>query len=143
MTRPSKQGSRGRGWFAESLQDEEFQRLLECENFVEQFLASMEVEMARQKISRAELARRLSCSAANITQIFRQTRNLTAATMVDIAWALELRLRLAIEAFASGERQSPENWMSSSTSTCEPNLGVTERPQDWSVGLPDPVRLAS
>lgn len=44
--------------------------------------------MERRKISRAELAKRLGCSAANVTQILRHKNNLTFSTAVEIAQAL-------------------------------------------------------
>lgn len=88
----TKKGSPG--WLADKRDDPEFQRLCAREDFIEDFLTHVELEMKRQGISRAELARRMECKASNITQMFRRTRNLTAASMVDVAFHLNIRIRL-------------------------------------------------
>lgn len=82
------------GWLAGKKNDPEFQRLCAREDFIENFLTRVELEMKQRKISRAELARRMLCKPSNITQMFRRTRNLTAASMVDIAFHLKLCIKL-------------------------------------------------
>ena len=82
-----------KGWLAANMEDPEFRRLLEREEIIEDFLNHVDEEMAKQGISRAELARRMDCKPSNITQIMRRTRNLTVATMVDIAFFLGLNRR--------------------------------------------------
>lgn len=84
-------------WLDEQFQDPEFQRLYAREDLIEDFLGAVEEEMQRQGVSRSELATRLGCKPANVTQMFRRTRNLTASTMVDIAFHLGLRLKLQVE----------------------------------------------
>ena len=84
--------SETKGWLATNMEDPEFQRLLEREEIIEDFLNHVDEEMENRGISRAELARRMGCKPANITQIMRRTRNLTVATMVDIAFFLDLKL---------------------------------------------------
>lgn len=88
------------GWLEKDLQDPEFQRLCQREDFIESFLDYIEAEMKRLNITRAELARRMECRPSNITQMFRRTRNLTAATMVDIAFHLNLQMKLVFSDFA-------------------------------------------
>jgi ribosome-binding protein aMBF1 (putative translation factor) len=78
------------------LDDPEFRKLYAREEIIEDFLNRIDEEMEKQGISRAELAKRMGCKPANITQIMRRTRNLTVATMVDIAFFLNLKLGLII-----------------------------------------------
>ncbi len=84
------------GWLEDKTDDPEFQRLYAREDFIEEFLHRVEEEMASQRVSRTELARRLECRPGNITRIFHKTSNLTAATMVDVAFCLNLRLQVHV-----------------------------------------------
>jgi len=88
--------SKREGWLQRNLQDPEFKRYLAREDLIEHFLNAIDSEMSRRGVSRAELARRMGCRPSNVTQILRRTRNLTVATMVDIAFHLDLRLELVI-----------------------------------------------
>lgn len=83
-----------RGWLSDKIRDPEFQRLCAREDLIEDFLSAVEAAMLKKKITRADLARRLKCSPQNVTQLFRRTSNLTAATMADIAFHLGLTLKL-------------------------------------------------
>jgi transcriptional regulator with XRE-family HTH domain len=94
-----------KGWLQANLQDPEFQRLYAREELIEDFLGAVEEAMQQQGVSRSDLANRLGCKPANITQIMRRTRNLTASTMVDIAFALGLRLQLQVEPAQSEDGQ--------------------------------------
>jgi plasmid maintenance system antidote protein VapI len=84
------------GWLQSNLQDPKFQRLYQREDLIEDFLGGIEEELERQGLSRKDLAERLGCRPANVTQIMRRTRNLTANTIVDIAFALGLKLKLSM-----------------------------------------------
>ena len=53
--------------------------------------------MAENNVSRAELARRLGTSRANITQMLNGSRNLTLRTLADMAWACEARIDVRVE----------------------------------------------
>ncbi len=86
-----------KGWLEGKLEDPNFERLVARENFIEYFLTEIDRIMREQKITRAELARRMNCRPANVTQLFRRTRNLTATSMVDLAFHLNLKLRLLVE----------------------------------------------
>jgi hypothetical protein len=86
-----------RGWLEDKTDNPEFLRLCAREEFIEEFLSHVENEMKRTSVSRAELARRMECKPSNVTQMFRRTRNLTAATMVDIAFHLKLQLRVVFD----------------------------------------------
>ena len=66
---------------------DEDRRLLEQERLV---LAATELicrAMQDEHLSRAELARRIGTSRANITQLLSGSRNLTVRTLSDLAWA--------------------------------------------------------
>jgi ribosome-binding protein aMBF1 (putative translation factor) len=84
------------GWLEAMADDAEFHRLYAREDLIEDFLHAIEAAMARQGVSRSELARRLGCRPANVTRIMRRTTNLTAATLVDMAFALDLHVRLDV-----------------------------------------------
>ena len=71
-------------WLSDRLESPEFQRLLEREDFIERYLDEIESLMDEKGVSRSDLARRMNCSRANITQMFRRTKNLTAESMVDL-----------------------------------------------------------
>lgn len=86
------------GWLADKRKDPEFLRLCAHEDLIEDFLTRLDLEMKRQKITRAELARRMGCQPSNISMLFRRTRNLTAAAMADIAFHLGLSLKLVFGA---------------------------------------------
>jgi len=53
--------------------------------------------MVDKKVSRSELARRLSCSAANVTQMLSENSNLTLETVAKVFYALEDRCKLSSE----------------------------------------------
>lgn len=76
------------GWLDGKTGDPEFRRLYAREEAIEAFLSRVDQEMERLGITRTEMARRMGCSPANVTQVMRRTANLTAATMVDLAGAL-------------------------------------------------------
>jgi transcriptional regulator with XRE-family HTH domain len=84
------------GWLDEKMEDASFRRLYEREKVIESFLNRIQQVMDRQSVTRAELARRMECSAANITQLMRRTTNLTVATMVDLAFSLDQKVTLSI-----------------------------------------------
>ncbi len=66
-------------------------REMEYEWFVDEVIVKIEQAMDKKAVSRTELAKRLDCSPANVTQLLRQGSNLTLKSLVDIALALEHR----------------------------------------------------
>jgi hypothetical protein len=98
------------GWLDDKVDDPEFMRLYAREEFIEGFLTYVENEMKRTKVSRAELARRMDCKRSNVTQMFRRTRNLTAATMVDITFHLKLKLKLIFNEWSQARTLEPVWW---------------------------------
>ncbi len=65
---------------------------------IQEFTEELSRRMEEEKISRGDLARRLGTSPAYVTKILRGNANFTLATMVKLARALgmELRIRLAL-----------------------------------------------
>jgi transcriptional regulator with XRE-family HTH domain len=92
-----KRAEDAKGWLEAQLEDREFRRSYAREDLIEEFLHQVEEAMDRRGVSRRQLAALLGCSAANVTRIMRRTGNLTAATMADLAFALDLRLRIDLE----------------------------------------------
>lgn len=86
-----------KGWFSERMEDPEFRRHYERESATEDFLGQIEDLLAALNISRSKLAELMGCKPSNITKIMRRSNNLKLSTMVDMAMALNRRLRLSIE----------------------------------------------
>ncbi len=59
-----------------------------------------------QGLSKAELARKIGTSRSYVTQIFSGSKNLTLATVADLAWALGLRACVKFEPLRSNEFMS-------------------------------------
>jgi DNA-binding Xre family transcriptional regulator len=74
-----------------ALQDPEVIRDMEYEWFVDEIIVKIEQAMEKQDMSRTDLANKLQCSPANVTQLLRHGSNLTLKSLVDIALALEHR----------------------------------------------------
>lgn len=76
-----------------ALEDPQTRIEMEYEWFVDDVIVKIEQAMDKQKVSRAELAKRLNCSPANVTRLLRHGSNLTLKSLVDIALALEHRFK--------------------------------------------------
>jgi len=59
--------------------------------------------MERKGLSKADLARSLGTSRANITQAFSGARNVTLRTLSDLAWACGVRVCVKVEPLRTGE----------------------------------------
>jgi transcriptional regulator with XRE-family HTH domain len=101
MTRANETDETEKGWFETKLEDPEFRRLYAREDLIEGFLHQVEQAMKEKGVSRAQLAERLACSSANVTRIMRRSSNLTAATMADMAFALDLRVRVYLDSLST------------------------------------------
>ncbi|MCG3190804.1 MAG: hypothetical protein DIJKHBIC_00024 [Thermoanaerobaculia bacterium] len=88
--------SEEKDWLRANMQDEEFRVLLAREGVIEGFLLAVEREMDKKGVTRSALARKMGCSAANITRIMRRSSNLTVESMVDIAYFLGMRLEISL-----------------------------------------------
>ena len=59
--------------------------------------------MERKGLTKADLARALGTSRANITQVFSGARNVTLKTLSDLAWACGVRVRITTEPLRAGD----------------------------------------
>jgi len=55
-------------------------------------------EMERQGLTKADVAERLGCSRAYVTQLLSGSRNMTLRTFADISWALGMRSSIELDA---------------------------------------------
>jgi len=74
-----------------SLEDPEIRAHFEREWLADEIIAALEQRMKELGISRAELARKLKCTPANVTKLFRRGTNLTLSSIVDLALAIDHR----------------------------------------------------
>lgn len=75
-------------------QDPLFRKELAIEAFVLDASEVIARAMKEQRVSRAELARRMGKSRAWITQVLSGRANLTLRTLAEIAWSLGVELKL-------------------------------------------------
>lgn len=88
--------SRSTGWLDEYSRETAFQQAWERESFIESFLVRIEQELDALKMSRVQLAEAMECRPSNITRIMKNTANLTAEKMVDMARAVGLQARVML-----------------------------------------------
>ncbi|MGC9983245.1 MAG: hypothetical protein ABSF35_06390, partial [Polyangia bacterium] len=69
--------SGNKDFVSRALKDPEMRREMEYEWFVDEVIVKIEQAMDKKAVSRTELAKRLDCSPANVTQLLRQGSNLT------------------------------------------------------------------
>jgi hypothetical protein len=110
MTEIKKDGEAG--WFSENIVDPEFRRSYERETAAEDFLGQIEAIMRARGLSRTQLAKIMECNPANITKVMRTTNNLKLSTMVDMALALDHRIRITLQVAGteSVHCESPSYW---------------------------------
>lgn len=94
--------SNNQEWAERQQRSEEDRRAYELERLNVWALDEIYAAMERSGQTKADLARKLGTSRANITQIFAGSRNLTLRTLVDLAWACDIRLCLKSEPLRSG-----------------------------------------
>lgn len=85
------------GWLAGRMKSLEFRKSFERHGVADDFITAIEAVMVRDGVSRSQLAERMGCNPANVTRAMRNTTNLTIATMVDMAFALDCRVRVWIQ----------------------------------------------
>lgn len=78
--------------FEEFMADDERRRLYERESLAFDAAEIISVLMEEKEVSKAELARRVGKSRADITQLLSGARNMTIHTLADLAFALGTRL---------------------------------------------------
>jgi len=94
--------------FEQLIERPEFRKLYAIEGLVTEageFIARL---MREQKVTKAELARRLGRSRAYITQMLSGSTNLTVRTLAEVAYALGAEVRLgAVPLQAAQREQAP------------------------------------
>lgn len=80
--------------YGQLIKTAENRRLLEQELLVVEATELVCDLLEKNRISRAELARRIGKSKAFVSQILSGSRNMTLRTLADLAWALDARIQL-------------------------------------------------
>jgi transcriptional regulator with XRE-family HTH domain len=76
------------------MEDPEFRRLLSIEALVAQASEVIARLMAEQKVSKADLARRLKKSRAWVTQLLSGKANMTVRTLAEVTYTLDAEVKL-------------------------------------------------
>lgn len=84
-----------KGWVARKLEDPSFLLGFEQEWLSDQFCDLLQSALENERLSRADVARRLGRSRASITKSLQRGRNLTIRTMVELLDACGYRLRIS------------------------------------------------
>jgi len=90
-------------WIARQEDCEDSRREYERERLIVWTLDSLADLLQEEKITKADVARRLGTSRAHVTQIFTGSRNATLATVSDLAWACGKRAIVKFEPLRSGQ----------------------------------------
>lgn len=112
------------------MKDPEFRRILAIEALVAEASEVIAKLMAEQKLSKADLARRLSKSRAWVTQLLSGRANMTVRTLAEVAYALNGEVKL-------GAR--PLSWQSSrkpGSATAGRAGARRNSAKGWSLGEP-------
>ena len=76
------------------MEDPEFRRLLSIEALVAEASEVIARLMAEQKVSKANLARRLNKSRAWVTQLLSGSANITVRTLAEVVYVLDAEVKL-------------------------------------------------
>lgn len=90
-------------WIARQDADDASRRDYERERLVAWVMAGISDLMERESLSKADLARKLGCSRAHITQLLSGSRNATLHSVADLAWACGARAAFRWEPLRSGD----------------------------------------
>jgi transcriptional regulator with XRE-family HTH domain len=85
-------------WVDQQRADPEIARLHEQERLLIWVTEEICEYMDSAGLSRADLARRLGTSRANVSQLLSGERNLTLRSVADIAWACDARVKIQLHA---------------------------------------------
>ena len=83
-------------WLTSNLKDQEFRRLFKQELLVEEFITRVEETMVAFAITKTELAKRMQCSVAKVSRALRSPATMTLATLLDIAFSLNIQLEVVL-----------------------------------------------
>ena len=79
------------------MEDPEFRRLFTAEALVAETAEAIAKSMAEQRVSKADLARRLNKSRAWVTQLLGGKANMTVRTLAEVVYALDGEVKLRIQ----------------------------------------------
>ncbi len=131
--------SANREWIDRQQKTTERRRDYEYERLAIWVLDELYEAMERSDLTKADIARALGTSRANITQIFSGSRNLTLRTLSDLAWACGVRLCLKTEPLRTGD------YISSPVMVVEPKRRVVNfketTSQQWENAHDDAIEL--
>jgi transcriptional regulator with XRE-family HTH domain len=111
-------------WVERQEETSEARREYEYERLTVWALDELYEAMERNGLTKADLARKLGTSRANITQTFSGERNITLRTLSDLAWACGVRARVKVEPLRAGE------FISSPVMVVEPRQRVVTAPPE-------------
>jgi transcriptional regulator with XRE-family HTH domain len=89
--------------FSDLIQDAKTRDDYWIEDAILQFTMQMHEQMQRQELTKTELASRIGSSQPYITRILKGRDNLTIATMVKVARAAGLKVRISLEEAGAAE----------------------------------------
>jgi antitoxin component HigA of HigAB toxin-antitoxin module len=99
--------------------------------------------MEEQGVSKAELARRLETSKANITQMLDGRRNMTIRSIVDVVFALGASLSIAPRSLTFEDNWYDVTWRVRSPQPETMQWGSAKPTVSWvPAGLPEPEKIA-
>lgn len=90
-------------WINRQTESNEARRSYERERFIVWALEEVSEAMKQNGLTKADLARTLGTSRSYVTQVLSGSRNLTAATLADFAWASGVRLCVKKEPLRNGD----------------------------------------
>ena len=83
-----------------------------------------------EKITKAEIARRLSANKSTITRLLKGNQNLTARTLGELLWALDFEFEVVLRDLLDGAENSRSAHSNYSRSNCfENRLVYSEKPE--------------
>lgn len=88
-------------WLSRALENPEARRVFEQERLALVAASALLDVMQTHGVSKAELADRLGCSRAYVSQLLDGTRNMTLRSLADLAWALGTRIGVMVDAIDS------------------------------------------
>lgn len=125
--------SRNQKWIDRQQHCDESRRAYEYERLNVWALDELYAAMERNGLTKADVARALGTSRANITQIFSGSRNLTLRSLADLAWACRTRLCLKTEPLRNGD------YISSPAMVVKPRAPVVRFHQEAVPASNEPV----
>ncbi len=117
--------------YEREMQDPEMARLMAQEELIDEGTELVAKGMVEQGISKAELARRVGTSKANITQLLAGSRNMTLRTLADLMYAMGETVVLTSTPLAAREGEGVLCWAVTKPRSV---LGHTWEPTELLIG---------